>query len=88
MSKPLQSKNILEQIKRGKILKILKGFKISFCAIGQKFAEKNTKKQQKVRVNLLKKPKMEHFVNLDFISLSDNKKIWQIVELFSEINFS
>ena len=47
-------------------------------------SRKEYKKQQNFCVNLLKRAKKEHFVNLDINSISDNKKFWQIVKpLFS-----
>lgn len=64
---------------------IMKSSKISFCAIGQKYLEKN-KKQQNFCVKLLKKNKNKtnknkkvHFANLDVNFVSDNKKLWRIV---------
>ena len=47
-------------------------------------SRKEYKKQLNFCVNLLKRAKKEHFVNLDVNSLSDNKKFWQLVKpLFS-----
>ena len=47
-------------------------------------SRKEYKKQRNFCVNLLKRPKREHFENLDINSISNNKQFWQIVKpLFS-----
>ena len=50
--------------------------------IGQIFSERRIQKTKKSFVSLLKKPKKDHFANLDIKSVTDNKKFWQIVNPF------
>ena len=55
-----------------------------FCAIGQKYLQKNTKKTTKHLRKPLEKSEKEYFANLNVNSVPDNKKLWQIVKpLFS-----
>ena len=47
--------------------------------------QKEYKKQRNICVNLLKRAKKEHFSNLDVNAISNNKKFWRTVKLFSQI---
>lgn len=90
----LWRKTILEQTKRDLWRKIyirqlwnILDLEITFWVIGKKCLEKNTKNsklKKNYSKNQTKKPKKKTFCNLDINSVSDNKKLWQIINpLFS-----